>query len=349
MSTILSAQQMLESYLHEVGKRLSSTNRDAILQEIKSDITAKLSIQLTSEDVLPETVTREEMNHVLSDFGDPEVRAHQYSGNPRYLIGPELYETYWMVLVMVSVVGFVGSTFGDFLSGNWVPTTGNIGSKVILHMFGNALEVGIGTVGSVTIVFILIELLLQKKNIFSAKKLPKREWTPSVLKLVQRGKDDIRLQDTIWDIIWVLIGITVLNVGLEQVTVYHFKGTNGIYQSVPFLSKEVIQGYLLWINLLFASALALCFYQLKAKKWHLVTRGIDSIISLMSLLLIGALLTSPDLVISGAFEHISSLASVKGIALEKGVMAGIQTFLSVFVIIECFNIGKHGFRIFGKK
>lgn len=350
MKKQLNAVEMLESYLYEVGKRLPSTGKEDILKELRSNI----EDQIKGQDDL------KGLKSVLSELGSPDSIAAHYSGKPRYLIGPELYETYWMVMVIVGVISFMGTTLGDFLSGDWVPVQGNVASQAIIHMLNSGVEICIGVVGTVTIIFIFIEYFLQQQAGLHPKKdknaptpwqplSDKTDWSPEKLEPVPLHKDYIKLSDSIWDTIWVVIGFGILNFGLDKVASYYFKGTDGVYHSVPFINQAVVGDYLLWINLLFAGSFALCLYQLVTQRWNGITRILDCLMSLLMIGFVVGLLTSPNLVLPGAFEEINALVGSEAVSLEKGVMVGIQSFLAVFVIIEIFNIAKHGFAQFGKK
>ncbi len=349
MKKQLSAAELLESYLYEVGKRLSSTGKEDILKELQSNIEEQLE---NKEDV-------ERLKDVLTELGAPEVIAQHYSGKERYLIGPELYETYWMVMLIVGLIGFMGTTLGDFLSGKWAPAAENLARQVIWHMGSNVLSVGIGTVGTVTLIFMVIEFFLHLQSGHYSKRnnkdqslsdlKAKQVWSPEKLTLVPTHRDHIKLNDAIWDIVWVVIGFSILNFGLDRVTAYYFETSEGTYQSLPLINNDFVGSYLLWINLLFAGAFLLCLYQFKTRKWNLITRLIDSVISLLMIGFVIGLLTSPNLMIPGIYEQLSTSIGVGVQSIEKGVMTGIQGFLSVFVIVEMFTIGKHGFTLFSKK
>lgn len=349
MKKQLSAAELLESYLYEVGKRLSSTGKEDLLNELKSNIEEQLENKEDSE----------RLKEVLTELGAPEVIASNYSGKPRYLIGPELYETYWMVMLIVGLIGFMGTTLGDFLSGQWVPAADSLARQIVIHMASNIVSVGIGTVGTVTLIFIAIEFFLQKQAGYFSKKNAKSQsleelkekqaWSPEKLELVPTHRDHIKLSDAIWDIVWVVIGFSILNFGLDRVTAYYFETSDGVYQSLPLINNDFVKGYLLWINLLLAGAFILCLYQFKTRKWNLVTRLIDSVISLLMIGFVVGLLTSPNLMIPGIYEQLSTSIGVDVKSIQNGIMTGIQGFLSVFVIVEMFNIGKHGFTLFGKK
>lgn len=342
-------EQLIDSYLYAIERKLPSSQKEDILKELKSNIWDQVEALESEMAEPPVKASLESVSAVLEAMGAPDQVAEQYAGRPRYLIGPELIETYWMVLLIVGIVGLVGGTFGQFLRGDWVMTSGYMGYEMIIHMFGNVLEVAISSVGSVTIIFLLIERLLHRQLELSTGKDKSKAWSASQLEIKPADGNLIKLSDSIWDIVWVCIAFGLLNFGLDKVAVYYTVGSDDVLRSVPFLSKDLIRSYLPWLNMTLIASFALGLYQIMRKQWNLPTRLIDSALSLISMVLIVGLFTSPYLIIPGAFESIEALAPNTSLGVEAGVNVGLRTFIAVFVVIEFFNIGKHAFYLFNRK
>jgi HAAS len=94
--------KLIDTYISEVGRRLPKKNRADIEAEIRS----------TLEDMLEERgrkagkpVDDELVVEVLREFGAPEKVAASYQGE-RYLISPQLFPTFLLVLkIVLSVFG----------------------------------------------------------------------------------------------------------------------------------------------------------------------------------------------------------------------------------------------------
>jgi hypothetical protein len=76
--------EMVERYVHQVGRYLPEKEREDILAELRSLIQDKL------DDRFAGSPTPAEVASVLTDFGDPRQIAASYSGG-QYLVGPRVY------------------------------------------------------------------------------------------------------------------------------------------------------------------------------------------------------------------------------------------------------------------
>lgn len=100
---------LIDAYIYEVTRRIAKNKRNAIELELKSTI----------EDMLPDNYSELEVKEVLLKLGDPAKLAVNYQDGPKYLIGPELYNTYiqtikliipWAILITL-IVHLVSSVF----------------------------------------------------------------------------------------------------------------------------------------------------------------------------------------------------------------------------------------------
>ena len=92
---------LVERYLHEVGRYLPRKTREDILVELRSTITDTLE-ERGQDEAGEENVVR-----LLKELGEPRKLAASYSGNAQYLIGPELYPLFRMIagIVVAAVTG----------------------------------------------------------------------------------------------------------------------------------------------------------------------------------------------------------------------------------------------------
>ncbi len=88
-------EEMIERYIYQVKKHLPSSNKD-IEEEIKSLIYEMLEARSKAAEP-----SKQEMDAVLTELGDPATLAENYRGKSRYLIGPGLFPTYLMLLKIV--------------------------------------------------------------------------------------------------------------------------------------------------------------------------------------------------------------------------------------------------------
>ena len=83
--------ELIERYVHQVGRYLPGKERDEIQAELRSQIQDQL------EDRYEGAPTQADVAAVLKELGDPRRMAASYGGE-QYLIGPDLYPVMMMVL-----------------------------------------------------------------------------------------------------------------------------------------------------------------------------------------------------------------------------------------------------------
>jgi len=161
-------------YLDQVGQYLPDDQR--------ADVTADLREAIEGElEGLAETrstpVTEEDQKAVLQRFGHPMKVARDY--HPlRYLIGPELYPSWWQAVKQVAV-GVVG--LGVVLALVYGVATGwRIGP---LSLLGKGLELLLWSTIVVTGVFVALEAAGERLGTFD-------RWTPEKLPRGSRGVID---------------------------------------------------------------------------------------------------------------------------------------------------------------
>ena len=86
--------EALERYLEAVGRNLRGARREDIVAELRANLEAQLDDKQAE---LGRTLTAQEMENWLKQLGAPLQMAARYQAQ-RYLIGPELFPVYWLVL-----------------------------------------------------------------------------------------------------------------------------------------------------------------------------------------------------------------------------------------------------------
>ena len=153
-----SARELLDRYLLAVKRELTGKQRDDIAAEIESYLLDLL------EERFPKTVeiTEAQLKEILQEMGAPRKVAAQYSPQ-RYLIGPRLFPAYFLVLkiVVAAVVGaltlstFINSIIGETIN-IWL---------AVLEYFGTIWSGALSAIGSITLVFAIIERVGEGKEI----------------------------------------------------------------------------------------------------------------------------------------------------------------------------------------
>ena len=100
--------EMIERYIYAVTQKLPHAQREDIAKELRS-----LIEDMLEERVFKRKVTKQDIEEVLLELGSPKRLAEKYRETKKYLIGPELYDSYVTVLkiVLISVALGLGVSF----------------------------------------------------------------------------------------------------------------------------------------------------------------------------------------------------------------------------------------------
>lgn len=233
--------EVIDRYVYAVIRRLPEGMREDIRKELYGLIEDMLEEQASGL-----TSTNDEVEQVLLQLGHPASMAAKYRGHERYLIGPQLFESYLSVIKLVmivmiasiSVIFVVETTFQpDQISGQF---TSYLGSMMSAASQGFVW---------VTVVFAVIEYGLRKK---SPKELEAKAWNPSELPPIPDSRSQIKLSEPIAGIIFTVLFTTVLLSGAELLAVYisindqlsviHLFDFDVLYRFWPFILALGIAG-----------------------------------------------------------------------------------------------------------
>ena len=89
---------LIERYVYEVGRQLPRKNRADIQVELKSTLVDTLEDRVAGEP------TQEDEIELLKEFGPPQKVAASYWPQGQYLIGPNLFPLFRMVVAIVLTV-----------------------------------------------------------------------------------------------------------------------------------------------------------------------------------------------------------------------------------------------------
>ncbi|MBA9029338.1 HAAS signaling domain-containing protein [Peribacillus huizhouensis] len=214
--------EMVDRYIYAVIQKLPHTQRKDIANELHGLI----------EDMLEERVGREslkasDVEEVLLELGSPRKLADKYRGAKKYLIGPELFDTYILILKIVLIV--VGASIGV---GFLIQTILNPVS-ILDHFIEMIVSLVTGlpiAFGWTTYSFAMGELVGIKQ-----RDLQKQEWKPSDLPPIPDEKRQIKRGESIVGIVIYAIIIVFLAFSSEYFGIWVFHDEfSGI---VPFLKS----------------------------------------------------------------------------------------------------------------
>jgi len=153
-----SARELLDRYLLAVKRELTGKQREDIAAEIESYLLDLL------EERFPKAkeITEAQIKETLQEMGAPRKVAAQYSPQ-RYLIGPRLFPAYFLVLKIVVAVVIGALTLSTTIN-SVIGETSNVWLAVLEYL-GGIWSGAISAMGSITLVFALIERFGEGKEI----------------------------------------------------------------------------------------------------------------------------------------------------------------------------------------
>ncbi len=217
--------ELIDRYVYQVVRRLPQGQRDDIEKELRvliDDMLSERSDNPTKEDVVA----------VLKELGSPFELAAKYRGTGRYLIGPEYYALYEMVVKIA-----VGATaFGMALAqviGNIVSPPQHIFEAI--GMFFATIFMGVVQAFAwVTAIFAVIERVAKGKMSAGDK------WNPTDLPPVPETHGAVmKRSEPIVGIAFAMLWIALIVSAPELFSVY----AKGVW--IPVFNLEALRGGLL--------------------------------------------------------------------------------------------------------
>lgn len=141
--------ELIERYVHQVGRYLPPNERAEIEAELRSQIADKL------DDRYAESPTQEQVAAVLAELGHPYLIAASYNSE-RYLVGPLLYPYLMLVLrrgwlIIPAIVVFM-SIFGALTS-----SEASVSLRVIIETSFAAIQGGLIFTAVVVLFFAILQ------------------------------------------------------------------------------------------------------------------------------------------------------------------------------------------------
>lgn len=271
----------IDRYIYAVGEKLPKGQKDDIKEELRSLILDALDEKINTKKENSNTnyeASKEDVFEILKEFGSPAEVARMYFKNPKYLIGPEWFDLYKLVLI----IGFSGMAIGVFIS--TISLSFNEYNDIVIifiKLFTNLLSGIISTVGSVTIVFVLIQ---QFNGNESLDKSLNKDWSPKDLPKIPVAYNKVKKVETIFGICFTFLILIIFNIYPEKIAVFGFK--DSVAYSISIFNINELKGYILFFNILWVVGIIIHLINLKKREWNIRTRIVTIIISFFSLVIL---------------------------------------------------------------
>lgn len=326
--------ELIDAYVSEVGRRLPEKSRADIEREIRSMIEDTLEDESTAQG---RPVDEDMLVAVLKRIGSPEKLADSYAP-PKYLVGPALYPSYifslkvvlGIVLAVVTLVAAISTVVGVGF-GHQTALQGLAG---LGKGFGGLFNAGLQVVGTVTIIFALIQR--------SAPELKPAEvqadFDPRRLKTAPASSaapaERFKPAGLVVEIILTAFALLIFNFYPQAIGIYAFDGSS--WKVIPFLTPAFFT-YVPFLSILWALELVLKSSVLGMGGWTLLTKWLRIGLEVLKIGMLYTLLTGPAIV-AVPLEAIINPGSVEFPGeLNYWINQSLRLGLGIALVVTCIE------------
>jgi hypothetical protein len=274
---------IIDRYVYAVVSKLPEKQRDDIEKEIRALI----------DDIMekyPEEDSQEsKVKKALLEIGDPDTLADNYMDRKRYLIGPNYFDKYILILKIVLPAIFFGISVAEGI-GFAFSSESNITHMVSSYIASlvSALFQGFTFV---TLSFAFAEY---KGADFDKKSSYKKKWNPNDLPRIPHQKAVIPKAECIVGIIFSTIFFILLYFAPQIFSMYLKQPDKGLV-IVPFFNIDTLSSYKNLILLMLVLSIAPEFIKLIYGKWNIKLAIACTALNIFSLILTVTIIFNPKL------------------------------------------------------
>lgn len=230
MAAVKNEEELIDRYVYAVTRKLPAGQRKEIEQDVRGLIEDMLEVRAQGGAANIAIV-----EEVLSELGRPGKLAAQYRETKRYLIGPELFDMYWVVMKIVAFWSLVGLLIAYGIQIFLDPSRT---LELFIEYIGVSLfSVVVHVFAWVTVIFAIMEYAgVKAADIDRRKKGP---WHPSELPLIPSNETQFRLSSTFFSMMFTII-FFVLFIYSKLFGVHLHVGSSA-YTFISFWDYEVVQ------------------------------------------------------------------------------------------------------------
>lgn len=274
---------LVNRYVYAVTKRFGQKQREEIERELRANIEEML--ELKEEHLSYE----ERVTQVLNELGNPEVLAAAYIDTPRYIIGPQYYDLYMLVLKIVCGAVFGGISIALFVESAFVTdaSVSHIASNYFNAVFSALLQAFAWT----TLGFMIAE---RKGSGNKSGAVASSQWDLSKLPAVPEKKEIIAISEPIAAIIFTTIFYTIFIALMYSAPQLFgvFMHTDKMNVVIPVFDIDVLKGYRLVIIGVFILSIFSEMLKLYYRRWTLQHAIFHAVLGFVSTVLVILILSN---------------------------------------------------------
>ncbi|MGB3700020.1 MAG: hypothetical protein WA997_02020 [Anaerolineales bacterium] len=305
---------LIDRYVYEVGRQLPRKNRADIQVELKSTLVDTLEDRVAGEP------SQEDEIELLKEFGPPQKVAASYWPQGQYLIGPNLFPLFRMVVAITLIVFVIVQLV---LLGIAV-----VFDQEVLTLL-SVLDIFSEMIGSVFTAFGIIVIVFAILQRFDVKPgADDEEWDPRELPQFEQI-DTVNRGGTVFEITMSLVIIAILLFLPDKIGVVLSPG-------MEVLLNPVIVSYIPLIILSILVGIAVDVVLLWRGRWETATRLAKIATNLFSIYVLYVLITGHNtwLAEQGVGGFLSFLDTLsEGLLEQEAVLViGMQAFRLAFIV-----------------
>lgn len=330
----ISPEEQINRYVYDVTRRLPSNQRSEIDKELHSLIEDMVTERCNGREPLLDDV-----NSVLLELGEPREFANKYREKKQYLIGPEYYEIYLLVLKIVMAAVLFGITIALVIKNAVNPPTN------IFAMFGDFVAAIVSAVFQafawVTVIFAVINHYDDqnvKKQISKEYYENEKKWTPADLNEIPNKNIRIKKSECIVGIIFSIIFLMLINAAPQFLGAFFTDKGNTVV--IPVFNMDKFYLFLPLFNISICIGLIKELLKLFSGKYSIKLSIGLLILSSVSVILTLLIFTNPDLWNSSFLTQISAISGLENMPknLDFHFYANIATRVLVGIVLFSFVV-----------
>lgn len=158
---------IIKRYVHDVTRRLPERQRHDVAKELTAEIEDMVEDRANGK-----RPTKQHAYDVLMELGDPSTFADQYRDRPRFLIGPDYFEPYTVLLKTIYLIVLPILVFILWMTDSL--STNHSAWEIALTIASASLEASVHIFFWTTLSFVVVEKI-------TGARVRGQDWTPNDL------------------------------------------------------------------------------------------------------------------------------------------------------------------------
>lgn len=314
---------LIKRYVFAVKKRLPLKTREDMANEIESLILDELEDRFGTK----ENYNDEEITTILKEMGPPYKTVARYREGQSYLVGPDLYEIYRLIIMVATGAVTLGLLISHIIGMFSVENEFATLLKGSLLFFPSLFLALLTMVGAVTMVFYLIQRFVK----IPTEKLEKEfeyEWNPKDLPDLPQKTETIKIWEPILGIFFTIVALVILNTLVFANSAGNTLLTTGKF--FPVFDIDSLRYYAPLWNISLAGGLALNALLIPIGRRERRINLIEMIINIFDITVMVIMIRGPLLI---NIEYIRSVYNITASSILDKFLLHADLYIDRFLIV----------------